>query len=328
MLDDRKAAILCAVVEEYIRTASPVGSSRAARTPGVDVSPATVRAEMSALEDQEYLYQPHTSAGRVPTPKAYRFFVNMWRGQSPELDTAHRHQLNEFFAVDHGDLESTLADTTKLLSELTDWTAVVVGPESGLATVRSVQLVDLTARMVLVVAVMSNGAVEKRTLDLASDTSPDVVAEASRRLAQRVVGLALTEVEDCEAGDDPLVAAALEALREAEIHCEVYVGGTANLTAAFVGMDQLSEVLELLEQQMVVVTVMRSVLDRGNRVAIGEETGVSSLSECSLVLAPYSVAGVHDGTIGVLGPTRMDYPQALSAVSAVSVRLGAMLREG
>ena len=330
MFDDRKAAILYAVVEEYIQTARPVGSTCVSRAPGVEVSSATVRSEMAVLEEQQYLVQPHTSAGRVPTAKAYRFFVDLWRGRTPMLEPADRRQVNEFFAVDHGEFETILADTTGLLSSLTDWTAVVVGPSPAAATVRSAQLIDLASRTVLVVAVMSNGVVEKRALDMPTEFSPAVVAEASQRLARQVVGRTLAEVEDGDEGEgeDPLLAAALRALREARARHEVFVGGTAKLAAAFDGVEQLGDVLRLLEQQVVMVTVMRTVLDRGNRVAIGEETGVPSLSECSLVLAPYSVEGTDGGTICVLGPTRMDYPQALSAVAAVSLRLGTALSEG
>lgn len=327
MLDDRKAAILYAVVQEYIHTARPVGSTRIAQASDVDVSPATVRSEMAALEDQQYLVQPHTSAGRVPTAKAYRFFVDLWRGRTPTLRAADRRQVNKFFASDHGEFESFLADTTGLLTDLTDWTAVVVGPSPSVATVRSAQMIDLASRTVLVVAVMSNGVVEKRTLDVAAEASPAVVADASGRLAKRVIGLTLADVGSCDEGEDPLLAAALGALREARAHHEVFIGGTAKLAAAFDGMERLGEVLRLLEQQMVMVAVMRRVLDRGNRVAIGDETGIPSLSECSLVLAPYKVEGADGGTIGVLGPTRMDYPQALSAVAAVSVRLGSALSE-
>ena len=330
MLDDRKAAILYAVVQEYIQTARPVGSTCVSRSPGVEVSSATVRSEMAALEEQQFLVQPHTSAGRVPTAKAYRFFVDLWRGRTPVLEPADRRQVNEFFAVDHGEFETILADTTGLLSSLTDWTAVVVGPSPAAATVRSAQLIDLASRTVLMVAVMSNGVVEKRALDMPTEFSPAVVAEASQRLARQVVGRTLAEVEgEGEGeGEDPLLAAALRALREARARHEVFVGGTAKLAAAFDGVEQLGDVLRLLEQQVVMVTVMRTVLDRGNRVAIGEETGVPSLSECSLVLAPYSVEGTDGGTICVLGPTRMDYPQALSAVAAVSLRLGTALSEG
>ena len=138
-------------------------------------------------------------------------------------------------------------------------------------------------------------------------------------------GRTLAEIDDCDQPDDKLLAAAIAALQEARAHHEVFVGGTSKLAAAFDAVEHLSEVLGLLEQQLVVVTLMRRVLDRGLRVAIGSETGVPSLTECSLVLAPYSTEGTDGGTIGVIGPTRMDYPQALSAVAAVSRRLGPAL---
>ena len=329
MLDDRKAAILYTVVQEYIRTAQPVGSSRVARSRGVDASPATVRSEMAALCEQHYLIQPHTSAGRVPTVKGYRFFVDQWRRRSPSptLDPAYRRQVNDFFSVSHGGFESTLSDTTGLLSDLTDWTAVVVAPSPAAATVRSAHLVELSAGTVMVVAVMSSGAVEKRTIEVPADTTAAVVADASERLARRVVGRTLADIGDCEVPDDRLLAAAIAALREARAHHEVFVGGTSKLAAAFDAVEQLSEVLGLLEKQLVVVTLMRTVLDRGLRVAIGSETGVPSLAECSLVLAPYSAEDTDGGTIGVIGPTRMDYPQALSAVAAVSRRLGPALSD-
>ena len=329
MLDDRKASILYTVVQEYIRTAQPVGSGRVARAPGIDASPATVRSEMAALAEQQYLVQPHTSAGRVPTAKGYRFFVDQWRRRSPSptLQAADRRQVNDFFSSSHGGFEAILSDTTGLLSDLTDWTAVVVAPSPAAATVRSAQLVELSAGTVMVVAVMSNGVVEKRTLDVGVDTSAEVVADASQRLARRVVGRTLAEIDDRDQPDDKLLAAAIAALREARAHHEVFVGGTSKLADAFDAVEQLSEVLGLLEQQLVVVTLMRRVLDRGLRVAIGEETGMPSLTECSLVLAPYSAEGTDGGTIGVIGPTRMDYPQALSAVAAVSLRLGPALDE-
>lgn len=325
MLDDRKAAILHAVVQEYIRTAQPVGSGRVSDSPGVEVSSATVRSEMASLEEQDYLTQPHTSAGRVPTTKGYRFFVDRVRDQAPVLDAADRRHVRDFFSVGHGEFYSMLSHTSGLLSELTDWTGVVVSPSTSLAIVRSAQLIEIASRTVLVVAVMSNGEVEKRTLDVASETVPEVLQDASRRLAERLVGRALAEVDETETESDTLVDAAIEALREASAHHEVFVGGTAKLTSAFDAADKLREVLSLLEQQLVIVTLISDVIGRGNRVAIGAETGLPSLSECSLVLAPYSAGGAYSGTVGVLGPTRMDYPQALSAVAEVSNRLSAAL---
>ncbi|MFQ5556671.1 MAG: heat-inducible transcriptional repressor HrcA [Acidimicrobiales bacterium] len=329
MLDDRKAAILQAVVQEYIATAQPVGSGRVASAPGVEVSSATVRSEMAALEDQGYLTQPHTSAGRVPTDKGYRVFVDHLRYRHPDLDPADRRQVRDFFATTGGELESMLARTSELLSRLTDWTAVVVAPSSEVATVRSAQLVDLSSHTVLVVAVLSNGVIEKRTVESVTELTSRIVADASAGLARAVVGRAVAELEPVAGldGPDPLVDAAIAALREASQATGVFVGGASRLASAFAAVEQVSEVLAILEKQLVVVSLIRDVLDRGMRVAIGEETGVVPLSECSLVVAPYTVEHETAGTIGILGPTRMDYSQALSAVAVVSKRLGAALSE-
>lgn len=328
MLDDRKAAILQAVVQEYIATAVPVGSGRVVDWPGVEISSATVRNEMVALEKQGYLTQPHTSAGRVPTDKGYRFFVDRVRWRTPALDAADRRQVRDFFASAHGEVESMLSHTTDLLSALTQWTGVVVGPSSESATVRSVQLVDLSSHVLLLVAVLSNGVIEKHALEVEDRLTPQAVADASDRLARAVVGRSPGDLDGPGPDhSDPLAAAAIEALRSSSSGHEMFVGGASKLAAAFDAVEPVRAALDLLEQQLAVISLIREVLDRGQRVAIGEETGLMPLSECSLVLAPYEVRGEDAGTIGVLGPTRMDYHQALSVVAVVSRRLGAALSE-
>ncbi len=140
MLDDRKTAILRAVVQEYITTAQPVGSGHVASAPGVNVSSATVRNEMAVLEQEGYLVQPHTSAGRIPTDKGYRFFVDHLT-QPGHLDPGRTQEVRSFFDTAHGALEQMLQDTSRLLSRLTDYAAVVIGPAHETATLRSVQLV-------------------------------------------------------------------------------------------------------------------------------------------------------------------------------------------
>ena len=330
MLDDRKAAILSAVVREYIETAQPVGSGRVATAPGVAVSSATVRNEMVALEEQGYLTQPHTSAGRIPTDKGYRFFVDVIRDNEPALQASDQGRVTDFFADAHGELESMLARTSDLLSAITDWTSVVVGPSAETARIRSTQIVDLSSHIAMVVAVMSNGVIEKRTVEVADELTPEIVEDAGRRLAAAVDGKAFHELDtdSLPGDDDPLVSAAVAALHEAGRHSEVFVGGASRVASAFDAVEQVRGVLTILEQQIVVVSLIRDVLDRGMRVAIGGETGVDTLAECSLVVAPYSIEGEAAGTIGVLGPTRMDYSQALSAVAVVSRRLGRALSEG
>lgn len=331
MLDERKATILRAVVEEYIETAQPVGSSHIA--PAVSVSSATVRNDMAALEQEGYLLQPHTSAGRVPTEKGYRYFVDtLPPGQLPSGQT---QQVRSFFAKAHGELEQMLHDTSRLLSDLTEQTAVVVGPAHEAAAVRSLQIVSLSSGVVLIVMVLANGSVEKRTLTVGEDVSDQRLAAASVHLAAHLVGRPVAGLSadsvpaSGDAQTDEIVAGAVRALAaEPDDTDLVYVGGASRMAMAFDAVDTVRRVLGILEQQYLVVTMLRDVLDRGLHVAIGTETGIEPLVECSLVVAPYSVEGEAVGTIGVLGPTRMNYPQALAAVAVVSQRLSRRLTEG
>jgi heat-inducible transcriptional repressor len=330
MLDERKASILRAVVQEYIATGQPVGSKHVAETSGVSASPATIRNEMAALEQEGYLRQPHTSAGRVPTDRGYRFFVNSL-SEPGVLAIGKANQVRSFFATAHGALEQMLHDTSQLLSNLTNYAAVVVGPPHEVASIRSIQLVPLTPRVVLVVAVLSNGVVEKRTLELDGDLDDDAVARASAHLAAHAQGSVLALLAPAPpTGDgalDGLLAQAHDSLR-ADADDPVYVGGASRMAAAFDAVETVLQVLRTLEQQYVVVTLLRDVLDRGLTVAIGAELGVEPLAACSVVVAPYQVEGEVAGTIGVLGPTRMNYPEALAAVELVSRRLGHRLSEG
>ena len=330
MLDERKATILRAVVEEYIETAQPVGSGHIA--PSVSVSSATVRNEMVALEQEGYLQQPHTSAGRVPTEKGYRYFVDTLTAPG-QLRSNQAQQVRTFFDKAHGELEQMLHDTSRLLSDLTEHTAMVIGPPHEAATIRSVHVVGLGSGVAVVVVVLSNGAVDKRTIDLSPDTGDDRLAAATAHLSAHLVGRGLVAVDSVPSSGDPptdaITSEALAALRQAPDGDEqVFVGGASRMAMAFDAVEKVREVLGILEQQYVVVTVLRDVLDRGLHVAIGTETGLEPLAECSLVVSPYEIEGDVAGTIGVLGPTRMNYPQALAAVAVVSKRLSHHLTEG
>jgi heat-inducible transcriptional repressor len=329
MLDDRKAAILSAVVSEYIETAQPVGSSRVAADPGVEVSSATVRNEMVALEDEGFLHQPHTSAGRVPTEKGYRQFVD---GLAEPAALARRdsQQVNNFFAQTHDHLEGLLAQTSSLLSSLTDCAAVVVGPEIDDEKVLSAQIVRLASTTVLIVAVLSGGAIDKRIVEIPEKVTDDEILEASTELDRAIRGRVRTTISDLASFDDSLspgvlstVNACVAVLAEVGVDsAAVFVEGTSRVASAFDAVATVSEVLIILDKQLVVVTLLRDLLDRGLNVAIGSESGVEPLAECSLVVAPYGPEGSSIGTIGVLGPTRMNYPHALAAVALVSNTLG------
>jgi heat-inducible transcriptional repressor len=340
MLDERKAAILRAVVEEYIDTAQPVGSAHVVKSTGVKVSSATVRNDMATLEQEGYLRQPHTSAGRIPTEKGYRFFVDHLEAPAA-LRGADAVQVRSFFEHAHGEIEQMLHDTSRLLGDLTSYAGVVVGSAATEATLRSVQVVGLTPTAALVVTVLSNGSVEKHTLDLsdggpalAEGTGEERLGAASAHLAAHLVGSPRSRLSALprtgDAATDALCDLALAALRldSGEEADQVFVGGTSRIASAFDAIETVREVLGILEQQYVVVTLLRDVIDRGLQVAIGTETGMAPLAECALIVAPYRVEGEPAGTIGVLGPARMDYPQAMAAVAVVSHRLSERLTEG
>ncbi len=329
-MEERRATVLRAVVENFIESAQPVGSAAVLEKTRLDVSPATVRNDLAALEAGGYLTQPHTSAGRIPTEAGYRYFVD---GLGPgSLDSAGVRQVRAFFAHAQGQIEGLLSDTSRLLSDLTEYAAMVVAPSHDRDTIRSTQLVDLGNSRVLVVLVMSSGAVERAYVDVCS--SPELVAAvgeltigaASAALNEALTGRTRSCRFDVGATGDPaadaLVAAALSALAADEpASGELYVGGASKITEQFEAVTSLRSVLSVLEEQLMVVTLLSNLVDRGLSVAIGSETGMQPLAECSVVVAPYQVDGETVGSVGLLGPTRMDYPKALAAVHTVSRRL-------
>jgi heat-inducible transcriptional repressor len=330
MLDDRKTAILRAVVEEYIATAQPVGSSHIAASDGVQVSSATVRNDMAFLEQEGYLAQPHTSAGRIPTDKGYRFFVDNLTPNG-KLGVADQMKVGEFFDTATGRLEETLQRTSTLLAQMTNYAAVVLGPKKEVAVVRSVQLVGLSAHLATAVVVLSNGAVESEPIELATTISEDELQRTTAHLSRLMVGKALGDMTLTAAtGDvviDTLAKQVLAAMSGRRTDESVFVGGASAMAEAFDAVEIVRSVLHTLEQQFVMVSLVRDMLNRGLSVAIGAEHGVEPLAACSVVLAPVIADGTTLGTVGILGPTRMNYPQALATVEVVSDRLGRRLAD-
>ena len=295
---------------------------------------------MGVLEREGYLAQPHTSAGRIPTDKGYRFFVDSIAGPG-RLGPAQSQQIRAFFATAHGELERMLADTSRFLSGLTDYAAVVI------------RQVDDPARHPLGAAGQPGspgGGGGRGASPAARSTStpwswPDEPSEA--QVAAASAHLAGPSHRCSSVGrlpaipptDDPVVDRVVGLAEAALRHGgrgssrwisnpQVFVGGAARMAAAFDAVSTIRQVLDILEQQFVLVTLIRDVLDRGLSVAIGTEHGVQPLADCSIVVAPYEIEGERAGTVGILGPTRMHYEQALAAVAVVSKRLGQALSEG
>jgi heat-inducible transcriptional repressor len=330
MLDDRKTAILRAVVQEYIATAQPVGSSHIANTANIQVSSATVRNDMAFLEQEGFLAQPHTSAGRIPTDKGYRFFVDHLT-PSGKLESAATLQVGEFFDTAHGRLEETLQRTSMLLAQMTNYAAVVMGPKAEVAVVRSLQVVGLSPHLATVVVVLSNGVVESEPIELSQATNDETLLLVAQHVAKAMVGSALGQptplTPSGNAQIDSIGQQIANSLGTRRVDESVFVGGASAMAEAFDAVEIVRSVLHTLEQQYVMVSLVRDMLNRGLSVAIGAEHGVEPLSACSVVLAPVMVDGNNMGTVGVLGPTRMNYPQALATVEIVSDRLGRRLAE-
>lgn len=331
-LSPRKEEVLRAVVECYIAGASPVGSGTVYDSQEVGVSPATIRKEMLALEQAGFLSQPHTSSGRVPTEAGYRYFVDALMAPY-RLGPTEGRQISEFFEQAHGELGSILASLSVLLAEVTRCAAVVVGPRADSAVVRSVQLVEISSHVVLLVAILSTGAVEQRALELDAAPSAADIDHAAEVLARGLVGRPVaTEVptDGLPLSVAQLVSVAANALHGAEggLAEHLFVGGHATLVRSFGAVETAQRILTLLERQYAVVSLLRNIVDRGMQVAIGGETGLVPLSECSVVVSPYLVEGHEAGSIAVLGPTHLNYPQAMATVAVISRQLGRMLSGG
>ena len=241
MLDDRKTAILRAVVEEYIATAQPVGSAHIANNRDLAVSSATVRNDMAALEREGYLMHPHTSAGRIPTDKGYRFFVdNLVPNGS--LGSIEQAKVGSFFETAHFRLEETLQRTSMLLAQLTNYASVVIGPTAEVAVVRSVQLVRLSSHHMTVVVVLSNGAVENAQIEITSDVLDDEILQANAELQRLMITQPLSDVASHReanrnaskeqtgvAGVVALCEKVLSALDRVRNDENFYVGGVAQM---------------------------------------------------------------------------------------------------
>jgi heat-inducible transcriptional repressor len=324
-LDARKATILEAVVVEHIDTAQPVGSSAVAASADLFVSSATVRSEMVALEREGYLAQPHTSAGRIPTDKGYRYFVDHL--QSGVLGAVQQQQVKEFFASVRGEVEEVMEQTSTLLSQMTSYTSVVVGASHAHATILSVQLVNLDAHHHLLVTVFSDGSVLKHSLTPSFAATPKEVMEASRQLNALLINTSLetrVQVPSRRDHEADLVREAVSALHAQQPVMEgeqVFIGGSSRIAELFDGVDTVRQVLAILEEELLVVSLVQDILDQGLSVAIGSEHGFEPLATCALIVAPVTIDGVPAGAVGLLGPTRMKYREAIAAAEVVSERL-------
>jgi heat-inducible transcriptional repressor len=338
MLDERKLAILRAIVTDYVSMREPIGSKALVERYHLDVSPATVRNDMAVLEEEGYITQPHTSAGRIPTDKGYRLFVDRLGAVKP-LSTAERRAIEAFMAGAL-DIDDVVRRTVRLLAQITQQVAIVQYPVDLGAQVRHVELVTLSADRGLVILVSSSGRVDQRTFDLAGASAEDV-NDLRGRLNAALVGLpsaraveAMAALPDTlEPGLRPLGVVVVAALLEvvgSQPSARVAVGGVPNLTRFADQFETtVKPVLEALEEQVVLLRLLGEATSSAEvTVRIGHENPYAPLQSTSVVASGYGGAQDAWATLGIVGPTRMDYPSTMAAVRAVARYVGRFLAEG
>ena len=336
MLDERKLTVLRAIVEDYVSTTEPVGSKTLVDRHHFDVSPATIRNDMAVLEEQGFIAQPHTSAGRIPTEKGYRLFVDRLSNVKP-LSGAERRAIETFLAGAYS-LDDVVMRTVRLLVQLTRQVAVVQYPSLTRSAIRHIELVPLAPTKLLLVLITDTGRVEQCTVDLPAswdDASVSHVravvnaclgghklADAAAMVTDLSDRIPVEERANANAVFSVLLASLIERNEE-----KIVFGGTANLVPHDFSKG-LRDVLEALEEQVVLMRLLGEATDPAIlTVTIGSENQVAGLEATSVVSTGYGNPAQPLAKLGVLGPTRMDYPGTMGAVRAVARYVGQILME-
>lgn len=328
----RQLEILKAIVDEYVATEEPVGSKTIASRAGLGISPATIRNEMAVLEDAGLITQPHTSAGRIPTNKGYRVFVDQLDQIKP-LSNAERKAI-ENFLDGASDLDDVISRTVRLLAQVTKQVAVVQYPSLIKAKVRHIELVLLNPNRVMIVLITDNGRVEQRIIELPFDINERALSDLHSKLNVAIatqslanVATKLDSLASTYRGSDKsnvmLIIATLIEMAIEHPEEKVVLAGTSNLARSNQDLSSsIHPILEALEEQVVLLRLL-SGTDSSVRVQIGDEQSEKSLRNTSLV----SVGYANIGALGILGPTRMDYAASITAVNAVANYVGRFLTE-
>ncbi len=337
-LGERRASILKAIVSHYVTSGEPVGSKTLVEGYQLGVSPATVRNEMGALEEAGYIFQPHTSAGRIPTDAGYRYFVDS--GIQPlRLPANEARKIQRFFGEPRYELEDALRQTASLLSGITDHAAVVFAPALERSVVRHVELVPLAGSRAMVVLVTNTGRVENHIVGVPESVDEVQLDRAAEMLNRLVVDEPLDTAPDkiaaahdnfpLELRDvvDQVGRALQDDLKQHDAE-RMFLDGTSNIVheEKFADLETVRQVIGALEHRRLLLEVLADALSINVvSVRIGRENSLEEMQACSVVTARYGTEEQPLGSLGVVGPTRMDYRRTISAVHEVASNLGRML---
>lgn len=336
MLDQRAQILLKTLVERYIAEGQPVGSRSLSKYSGLELSPATVRNVMSDLEEMGFIASPHTSAGRVPTPRGYRFFVDTLLTVQP-LESSRIHELED--QLHRGTPQRLISSASALLSDLTRFAGVVMAPRRKTSKIRQIEFLNLSDKRILLIVVTADGDVQNRIILTQRAYSQSELIQAGNYLSQNCAGLDFEEIRallseelrQLQTDMTELMTAAIEAGNDAikETASTYVISGERNLLDVedfYSNMQRLRELFALFEQK----TALIQLLDLSNRaqgvqIFIGGECGLAPLDECSVITAPYEVDGQVVGSVGVIGPTRMAYERVIPIVDITARLLSSAL---
>lgn len=336
MLDDRSRTLLKALVEHYIASGQPVGSRALSRYSGLDLSPATIRNVMADLEDAGFVTSPHTSAGRVPTARGYRFFVDSLLTVRP-LEALQLGRMEGALAA--GQPQQLIASASQLLSGLTHFAGIVMAPRRAAPRIRQIEFLNLSEKRILLIIVTADGEVQNRILLTERPYTPSELVNAANYLNQNFAGLDFdqirsrlqAELQQLRNDISPLMQAALEAGNEAlsDDSSRYVISGEKNLLDVeelSSNMQRLRQLFDLFEEKSGLVRLLDlSHRADGVQIFIGGESGIAPLDECSVVTAPYEVNGQVVGSVGVIGPTRMAYERVIPIVDITARLLSSAL---
>lgn len=340
-LDERKRRILQAIIKDYIATAEPVGSRTIAKKYDLGVSPATIRNEMADLEELGYIEQPHTSAGRVPSDRGYRYYVDCLMNKKILSSQEAAAILNGIRSKSR-DVGTVLQQTNRILSNITNYTSIVIGPSFSKSNLKHCQLVPLEKDKALVIVVTENGMVQNRIIEVPESITDLDLQKISQVMNAKLQGHTLDDIKLTLIKEiyfelskhKHIFNAAMDLIQETLIlnnEDKVYLAGTLNILnqPEFRDISRVKTLLSLLEQDRILKEILNEKTsdDDGLTVTIGGENKVDALKDCSTITATYQVNGKVVGTVGVLGPTRMDYENAVSIVEFMTQHLSLIMKD-
>lgn len=336
-LEDRKLKVLRAVIDSYILNAEPVGSRTIAKKSGINISSATIRNEMSDLEDMGYLKQPHTSAGRIPSNKGYRLYVDRLM-KVKALSEMEADSIKKIFNKKIDEIEDIVTKTARIISDTTNYTSIVLAPSISKVRIRRVQLVEVSKEFVLLVIVTSSGIIKDTVFKISSCLDSNHLNRISNIITEMVQDMRVSdinydvieEIRNRLKRETEFFTSLVDALTDS-IHTkesdDLYYGGTTNIFnfPEYHDVLKAKAFLNMLEEKDILYSMLSSEIKDGVSVVIGDENKHKNMKDCSIVTATYKIGRRVIGTMGIIGPTRMEYSKAVSVLDFMGKSLSSYL---